>query len=49
MRFAMTELQLVLATLARRVDFERVTRELDLSMGLTLDPGTVEVRASKRK
>ena len=44
MRFAMTELKLVLATLARRVKFERVTEELDLSMGLTLSPGEVEVR-----
>ena len=48
MRFAMTELQLVLATLARRVEFERVTDELDLSMGLTLDPGPVEMRVRKR-
>jgi len=48
MRFAMTELQLVLATLARRVEFERVTDDLDLSMGLTLDPGAVEVRARKK-
>ncbi|WP_276301695.1 cytochrome P450 [Halorussus lipolyticus] len=44
MRFAMTELKLVLATLARRVEFERVTEELDISMGLTLSPGDVEVR-----
>ena len=48
MRFAMTELKLAVATLARRVAFERRTRELDLSMGLTLDPGRVAVRASKR-
>ncbi|WP_115863571.1 cytochrome P450 [Halorussus litoreus] len=48
MRFAMTELQLVLATLARRVEFERVTDDLDLSMGLTLDPGAVEVRVRKK-
>ncbi|WP_135852807.1 cytochrome P450 [Halorussus salinus] len=48
MRFAMTELQLVVATLARRVEFERVTDELDLSMGLTLDPGPVEMRVRKR-
>lgn len=44
MRFAMTELKLTLATLARRVRFERVTESLDLStLGLTLDPGPVEV------
>ncbi|UPW00672.1 cytochrome P450 [Halorussus gelatinilyticus] len=49
MRFAMTELQLVLATLARRVEFERVTEKLDLSMGLTLDPGAVELRVRKRE
>ncbi|MFC4552706.1 MULTISPECIES: cytochrome P450 [Halorussus] len=49
MRFAMTELQLALATLARRVEFERVTAELDLSMGLTLDPGPVEVRVRKKR
>ncbi len=48
MRFAMTELQLVLATLARRVEFERVTDELDLSMGLTLDPGEVKMRVRKK-
>ncbi|UPV74620.1 cytochrome P450 [Halorussus limi] len=48
MRFAATELQLAVATLARRVEFERVTENLDLSMGLTLDPGPVEVRIRKR-
>ena len=48
MRFAMTELQLALATFARRVEFERVTETLDCSMGLTLDPGPVEVRVRKK-
>ncbi|MHB9288300.1 cytochrome P450 [Halobacteriales archaeon Cl-PHB] len=49
MRFAMTELQLVLATLARRVDLARVTDDLDLSMlALTLDPGDVEVQVHRR-
>jgi cytochrome P450 len=49
MRFAMTELQLTLATLARRVEFERVTESLDLSMGPTLDPGPVEMRVRKKQ
>ncbi|NHN59336.1 MULTISPECIES: cytochrome P450 [Halorussus] len=48
MRFAMTELKLALATLASRVEFERVTATLDPSMGLTLDPGPVEVRVRRR-
>lgn len=49
MRFAMTELQVALAVLSRRVSFERVTESLDLStMGLTLDPGPVEVRVRER-
>ncbi|WP_132058358.1 cytochrome P450 [Halorussus amylolyticus] len=48
MRFAMMELQLVLATLAQRVAFERVTEALNPSMGLTLDPGPVKVRVSKK-
>ncbi|HMB49056.1 MAG TPA: cytochrome P450 [Natronoarchaeum rubrum] len=48
MRFAMTELQIALATLARRVEFERVTESLDPTMGVTLDPGAVEVRVKKR-
>ncbi len=48
MRFAMTELQIALAALARRVEFERVTESLDPSMGVTLDPGAVEVRVRKR-
>ena len=44
----MTELQLALATLARRVEFDRVTDEIDPTMGLTLDPGTVRVRVRER-
>jgi len=48
MRFAMTELQIALAALARRVEFDRVTESLDPSMGVTLDPGAVEVRVRKR-
>ncbi|WP_435174827.1 cytochrome P450 [Halorussus sp. AFM4] len=48
MRFAMTELRLALATLARRVEFERVTTAVEPSMGLTLDPGPVEVRVRKQ-
>ncbi|WP_058993864.1 cytochrome P450 [Haloarcula sp. CBA1127] len=47
MRFAMTELKLVLATMCRRVEFERVTDELDISMGLTLDPGRVTVGVNR--
>lgn len=49
MRFAMTELQLTLATLAQCMTFERVTESLDLSLfALTLDPGPVEVRVRDR-
>ncbi|SNZ04427.1 Cytochrome P450 [Natronoarchaeum philippinense] len=48
MRFAMTELQLALATLAQRVEFERVTESLDPTMSVTLDPGEVAVRVRKR-
>lgn len=48
MRFAMTELQLILATLVQRVSLERVTDTLDLSLfALTLDPGSVEVQIRK--
>ena len=49
MRFAMVELQLALATMVRHVEFERVTTDLDLSMGLTLDPGEVKMRVRRRK
>ncbi|MEY7849306.1 cytochrome P450 [Natrarchaeobius sp. A-rgal3] len=48
MRFAMTELQLTLATLARRVDFERITDSIDTGVGVTLEPGTVEMRVRRR-
>ncbi|RQH01017.1 cytochrome P450 [Natrarchaeobius oligotrophus] len=48
MRFAMTELQLTLATLARRVDLERVTESVETDVGITLDPGLVEMRVRKR-
>ena len=48
MRFATAELKLALATLARRVDLERVTDSLTLSAGLTLDPGPVELQVRKR-
>lgn len=48
MRFAMTELQLTLATLAHRVDFERVTTALEPTMRVSLDPGPVELRVRKR-
>lgn len=48
MRFARMELALILATLSRRLEFERVTEALDPSMRLTLHPGTVEVRVRKR-
>ncbi|WP_290818753.1 cytochrome P450 [Halovivax sp.] len=48
MRFAMTELQLTLATLARRVTVERVTESLEPSIRVSLDPGTVELRVRKR-
>ncbi|SIR56986.1 cytochrome P450 [Natronorubrum thiooxidans] len=48
MRFATVELKLALATLARRLEFERVTESLSPAAGLTLDPGTVELRINKR-
>ncbi|ELZ21665.1 cytochrome P450 [Haloterrigena salina JCM 13891] len=48
MRFAMTELKLALATVARRVAFDRVTDALDPSVGVTLDPGPLEVRVRRR-
>ncbi|ARS89751.1 cytochrome P450 [Natrarchaeobaculum aegyptiacum] len=47
MRFAMTELQLTLATLARRVDVERVTTSLEPSLAVSLDPGPVEMRVQR--
>ena len=48
MRFAMTELQLSLATLIRRVDLERVTESIDPTPKVSLDPGPVEMRIEKR-
>ena len=47
MRFAMMELKLALATLARRVRFER-TCALDPSPRVVLDPGRASVRVRKR-
>ena len=44
MRFAMTELQLSLATMVRRVDLERVTASIDPTPKVSLDPGPVEMR-----
>ena len=49
MRFAATELTLALATLARRVEFDRVTETLDPEMNVTLDPGEVRLRTRKRR
>ncbi|WP_226482246.1 cytochrome P450 [Natrinema amylolyticum] len=48
MRFAMMELKLALATIARGVEFERVTERLEPSVEITLDPGDVDVRVRKR-
>ena len=48
MRFAMTELQLSLATLAARVELERVTESLDPTLKVSLDPGRVEMRVHER-
>ncbi|WP_293029313.1 cytochrome P450 [Natronococcus sp.] len=48
MRFAMTELQLSLATMVRRVDLERVTDSIDPTPKVSLDPGPVEMRIRKR-
>ena len=49
MRFAMVELQLTLATLARRVTLERVTESLEPTLRPSLDPGTVEARVRRRE
>ncbi|WP_049924177.1 cytochrome P450 [Halopiger djelfimassiliensis] len=49
MRFAMTELQLALATIAGRVEFDRVADSLEPSLGVTLDPGPTEVRVRNRR
>ncbi len=48
MRFAMTELQVALATIACRVDIERVTESIDPTLSVILDPGSVEMRVRKR-
>ncbi|MFC4249250.1 cytochrome P450 [Natribaculum luteum] len=48
MRFATMELKLALATLARRLEFDRVTASLSPSVGVTLDPGRLEMRVRKR-
>ncbi|ELY59133.1 cytochrome P450 [Natronococcus amylolyticus DSM 10524] len=48
MRFAMTELQLSLATMVRRVDLERVTESIDPTPKISLDSGPVEMRVRKR-
>ncbi|MDQ2050697.1 cytochrome P450 [Natronolimnohabitans sp. A-GB9] len=48
MRFATAELKLALATIARRLEFQRDTDSLSLSADLTLDPGPVELRIRKR-
>ncbi|QRV17101.1 cytochrome P450 [Haloterrigena salifodinae] len=47
MRFAMTELKLSLATIARRVRFDRVSTSLEPSIEVSLDPGTVEMRVRR--
>ncbi len=48
MRFAMTELQLSLATIARRVAFDRVTDSIDPTVRVSLDPGPVKLRVRSR-
>ncbi|ADD05543.1 cytochrome P450 [Natrialba magadii ATCC 43099] len=48
MRFAMTELQLSLATLVQHADFDRITESIDPSFKVSLDPGPVEMRVRKR-
>ncbi|NUC74122.1 cytochrome P450 [Haloterrigena sp. SYSU A558-1] len=47
MRFAMTELKLSLATIARRVRLDRVSTSLEPSIEVSLDPGTVEMRVRR--
>ncbi|RQG93206.1 cytochrome P450 [Natrarchaeobius halalkaliphilus] len=49
MRFAMVELQLALATLVSKIVLEQVTESLEPSLGVTLDPGSVEARVRKRE
>ncbi|ELY55635.1 cytochrome P450 [Natronolimnohabitans innermongolicus] len=48
MRFAMTELQLVLATMVRRMEFEPVTESIDPTWKVSLDPGPVKLRVHVR-
>ena len=49
MRFANAEIRLVLATIAQRVDLDRVSDDLDLRMGTTLEPtNPVEMTVRKR-
>ncbi|PCR89091.1 cytochrome P450 [Natrinema ejinorense] len=48
MRFAMTELQLSLAAMIRRIEFEPVTETLDPTWKVSLDPGPVELRIRTR-
>lgn len=48
LRFAMTELQLALATLTQRVEFERVTDTIDPSPNVMLEPGRVTMRIHSR-
>lgn len=40
MRFAMAELKLALATIARHVEFDRVSDSLEPSVGITFDSRT---------
>jgi cytochrome P450 len=47
MRFATMELTLALATLARRLEFERGTDDLTPAAKTTLDPGRVRMRVEK--
>ncbi|WP_049928910.1 cytochrome P450 [Halopiger goleimassiliensis] len=49
MRFAMTELQLALATIVRRVEFDPVADALEPSLGVTIDPGPAAVRVRPRR
>ncbi|WP_233710644.1 cytochrome P450 [Natronococcus pandeyae] len=48
MRFPMTELQLTLATMVRRIAFERITESVDPQFEVSLDPGPVEMRIRNR-
>ncbi|WP_338141485.1 cytochrome P450 [Natrinema saccharevitans] len=48
MRFAMTELQLSLAAMIRRIEFEPVTESLGPTWKVSLDPGPVKLRIRTR-